>query len=221
MQKIMVIEDDAVIREELSFILSNEGYIPLSVTKFEAVAEQVCEAAPNLVLLDLGLPGRDGFLLCIEIRKRSNVPIIFVTSRDGAIDELRALSLGGDDYITKPYNVPVLLARIKTVLRRHGAGAESDVLETNGLRLILSKGTIVYHGNTAELSRNELRILAYLMGHPDIIVSRADLLDALWDNHICIDDNTLSVNMTRLRYKLGELGLPDYIKTRRGMGYQL
>lgn len=221
MQKIMIIEDDVVIREELSFILSNEGYTPVSITEFDKVAEQVYKAAPNLILLDLGLPDRDGFLLCAEIRKRSNEPIIFVTSRDGAIDELRALSLGGDDYITKPYNIPVLLARIKTVLRRHGGGAESDILKVNGLRLILSRGTISHDGRAAELSRNELRILAYLMGHSGVIVSRADLLDALWDNHICIDDNTLSVNMTRLRLKLADLGLRDYIKTRRGMGYQL
>lgn len=221
MQKIMVIEDDEVIREELCFILHNEGYLPLSVTAFDAVTEQVCATTPDLILLDLGLPGRDGFLLCAEIRKRSDVPIIFVTSRDGAIDELRALSLGGDDYITKPYNLPVLLAHIKAVLRRRSGTAESDALEVNGLRLLLSKATVSCGEHTAELSRNELRILAHLMGHAGVIVSRADLLDALWDNQICIDDNTLSVNMTRLRSKLAELGLPDFIKTRRGMGYQI
>lgn len=221
MHKVMIIEDDEVIREELSFILSNEGYIPLSVIAFDAVAEQTRTAAPDLILLDLGLPSKDGFRLCAEIRKASAIPIIFVTSRDSAMDELRALSLGGDDYVTKPYNLPVLLARIKAVLRRHGGGAESDVLEAKGLRLILSRGIISYEGRQTELSRNELRILAHLMGHPDVIVSRADLLDALWDNQICIDDNTLSVNMTRLRAKLAELGLPDFIKTRRGMGYQL
>lgn len=221
MHKVMMIEDDEVIREELSLILRNEGYIPLAVTKFDAVAEQVCTAAPDLVLLDLGLPGKDGFRLCAEIRKSSATPIIFVTSRDSAMDELQALSLGGDDYVTKPYNLPVLLARIKAVLRRHGGGTESDVIEAKGLQLVLTRGTVSCEGRQAELSRNELRILAYLMGHPDVIVSRADLLDALWDNQICIDDNTLSVNMTRLRAKLAELGLPDLIKTRRGMGYQL
>lgn len=221
MQKIMIIEDDEAIREELSLILSNEGYSPLTVTAFDAVTEQVCSAAPDLVLLDLGLPGRDGFLLCAEIRKQSDVPIIFVTSRDTAMDELRGLSLGGDDYITKPYNLPVLLAHIKAVMRRRNGGTDSDVMEANGVRLILSKGTMTYAGNSMELSRNELRILAHLMGHSGVIVSRAELLDALWDNHICIDDNTLSVNMTRLRAKLSELGLGDFIKTRRGMGYQI
>lgn len=220
-QKIMVIEDDEVILEELSFILSSEGYTPLSVTSFDGVADQVRAAAPDLVLLDLGLPGKDGFRICAEIRKRSDVPIIFVTSRDGAMDELRALGLGGDDYITKPYHLPVLLARIKAVLRRRGGGVESDVLEAEGLRLTLSRGTVTYRERQEELSRNELRILAYLMGRIGTIVSRADLLDTLWDHHICIDDNTLSVNMTRLRAKLAALGLPDFIKTRRGMGYQI
>lgn len=221
MQKIMIIEDDAAIREELVLILCNEGYEALAVTDYSNAVARVYAAAPDLVLLDLGLPGRDGFLLCAEIRKRSNVPVIFVTSRDGALDELRALSLGGDDYVTKPYNIPVLLARIKAVLRRQGGGAESDVLEAGGLRLLLSKGTAAYNGRTAELTRNELRILAHLMSRPGAIVSRADLIESLWDSQIYIDDNTLSVNMTRLRAKLAELGLPHFIKTRRGMGYQL
>lgn len=221
MQKIMIIEDDEVIREELSLLLRNEGYVPFAVYDFGGVADQVCQLEPDLILLDLGLPGRDGFLLCGDIRKKADIPIIFVTSRDGAMDELRALSLGGDDYITKPYNMPVLLARIKAVLRRRGKESASDVMEIEGVRLILSKGVVQYKGASAELSRNELRILAHLMGSRGNIVSRPDLLDAMWDSHICIDDNTLSVNMTRLRAKLSELGLPDFIKTRRGMGYQI
>ena len=161
--------------------------------------------------MDLGLPGRDGISLCAEIRKTSRTPIIFVTSRDSAADELRALSLGGDDYITKPYNIPVLLARIRAVLRRAGGTAEPDVLEAGELALHLARGA----------ASNELKILAYLMGHMGQVVSRADLIEALWDSQIYIDDNTLSVNMTRLRAKLEGIGLPNIIKTRRGMGYQL
>lgn len=222
MERIMIIEDDGAVRDELALILRNEGYDALAVTEFEAVADQVRAAGPDLVLLDLGLPGRDGFLLCAELRRDSGVPVIFVTSRDGAMDELWALSMGGDDYVTKPYNIPVLLARIRAVLRRRGGGAgEGDALEAGGLRLSLIRGTACYGGRSVELSRNELRILAHLMGRPGAIVSRADLLDALWDSHIYIDDNTLSVNMTRLRAKLAELGLPEFIKTRRGMGYQI
>lgn len=221
MPKIIIIEDDTAIREELSLLLENEGCQIMAVTDFSDVSGQIRAAAPDLVLLDLGLPGRDGMSVCTDIRKSSQTPIIFVTSRDSAADELRALSLGGDDYITKPYNIPVLLARIKAVLRRSGGPAEPDVLEAKGLTLHLARGTASAEGGCAELTRNELKILAHLMGSRGQIVSRADLIDALWDSHIYIDDNTLSVNMTRLRAKLEGIGLPDFIKTRRGMGYQL
>ena len=222
MQKIMVIEDDTAIQEELALLLENEGYMPLVVTNFTDIPGQAVLERPDLILLDIGLPGRDGFSLCAALRKAVSAPVIFVTSRDAGVDEVRALSLGGDDYITKPYSVPVLLARIKAVLRRSiGEPEPADILEAGGLRLSLTKGVVSANGKTAELTRNELQILACLMAHTGQIVSRADLIDALWDNQIYIDDNTLSVNMTRLRGKLAEIGLPDAIKTRRGMGYQL
>lgn len=221
MQKIMIVEDDPAIRDELALLLGNEGYAALPVTDFDGVTAQVQQAAPDLILLDLGLPGRDGFSLCAQLRRSCAAPIIFVTSRDGALDELRALSLGGDDYITKPYNIPVLLARVKAVLRRADSAPEPDTLKVGGLSLHLAEGVAVCGGGRAELSRNEIRILAYLMNHAGRIVPRADLIEALWNSRIYIDDNTLSVNVTRLRAKLGELGLPDYIKTRRGMGYQI
>ena len=221
MQKIMIIEDDPVIRDELALLLSNEGYQTVAVTEFTNVAMQVLEYNPNLILLDLNLPERDGLSLCADIRKASAIPIIFVTSRDSAVDELRALSLGGDDYITKPYNIPVLLARIKVVLRRSSGAAEPDMLEAGGLTLHLTQGTASVGNKTVELTRNELKILSCLMNHAGRIVSRTDLIEVLWENQIYIDDNTLSVNVTRLRGKLGEIGLPDLIKTRRGLGYQL
>lgn len=215
MRKIMIVEDDPAIREELALLLENEGYQALAVTDFGDVPGQAGTFGP-----DLGLPGRDGFSLCAELRRRCPVPIVVVTSRNSAADELRALSLGGDDYITKPYSIPILLARIKAVLRRSGGPSEPDILEAGGVRLSLSRGTVWASGRTAELTRNELKILAHLMAHAGEIVSRADLIEALWDSRIYIDDNTLSVNVTRLRNKLGELGLPEQIKTRRGMGYQ-
>ena len=222
MQKIMVIEDDTAIQEELALLLENEGYMPLVVTNFTDIPGQAVLERPDLILLDIGLPGRDGFSLCAALRKAVSAPVIFVTSRDASTDEVRALSLGGDDYITKPYSVPVLLARIKAVLRRSlGEPEPADILEAGGLRLSLTKGVVSANGKTAELTRNELQILACLIARMGQIVSRADLIDALWDNQIYIDDNTLSVNMTRLRGKLAEIGLPDAIKTRRGMGYQL
>ncbi|WP_130864381.1 response regulator transcription factor [Bacilliculturomica massiliensis] len=221
MQKIMIIEDDPAIREELALLLGNEGYRALTVTEFVNVPEQVTDADPDLILLDLGLPGRDGFSLCADIRRNSGAPIIFVTSRDSAMDELQALSLGGDDYITKPYNMLVLLARVKAVLRRSESSADADILTAGKLSVSLTRGTASFGSKTAELTRNELRILVRLMDRPGEIVSREDLIEALWDSRIYIDDNTLSVNMTRLRSKLEALGLPDYIKTRRGLGYQL
>lgn len=218
-ETILLVEDDPVIRDELTLLLENEGYQALPLTDFTDVPGQVRAAGPDLILLDLGLPGRDGLTLCAQIRRERRTPIIVVTSRDSA--ELQALSLGGDDYITKPYNIPVLLARIRAVLRRSGAQDGPEILEAAGLRLNLAKGTAEHGGRTADLTRNELRILTHLMAHAGEIVPREDLIDALWDSCIYIDDNSLSVNMTRLRGKLAELGLPDAVKTRRGMGYQL
>lgn len=242
MQKILIIEDDPAIREELSLLLKNEGYSPLAITDFSDtdIPALAAQYAPDLILLDINLPGRDGFSLCANLQKSTCAPIIFVTSRDSGLDEVRALSLGGDDYITKPYSIPVLLARIKTVLRRTGkTPAPSDIMEYGGLELNLTKGTVSVKTDikpetkvetrtkpksqpqSAVLTRNELQILACLMSHAGEIVSRADLIEALWDNQIYIDDNTLSVNVTRLRGKLAQLGFSDFIKTRRGMGYQL
>jgi DNA-binding response OmpR family regulator len=221
MPKIMIIEDDKTVRDELALLLKNEGYQPIAVTVFENILTQVSESNPDLILLDLGLPGRDGFSLCADFRRNFDIPIIFVTSRDSAYDELNALSTGGDDYITKPYHVPVLLARIRAVLRRSSKKTEPELPSVNGLTLNPTRGTASANGKNIELTRNELQILTCLMEHAGEVVSRTDLIESLWDNRIYIDDNTLSVNMTRLRAKLGGIGLPDFIKTRRGMGYQI
>lgn len=217
----MIIEDDPMIREELALLLENEGYCSVKVTDFTDIAEQARRIMPDLVLLDIGLPGQDGFVLCAQIKRAVEAPVIFVTSRDSGQDEVWGLSLGGDDYITKPYSVPVLLARIRAMLRRAGGSAEPDTMEAAGLTLHLAKGRVSAAGKDVELTRNELKILACLMEHSGKIVSRTDLIEALWDCQIYIDDNTLSVNMTRLRAKLAELGFPDSIRTRRGMGYQI
>ena len=165
MQKIMIIEDDPAIREELALLLENEGYATLVIKRFTDIPAQAAQEHPSLILLDIGLPGKDGFSLCAALRKVVPAPVIFVTSRDAGVDEVRALSLGGDDYITKPYSVPVLLARIKAVLRRSlGEPEPADVLEAGELRLSLTKGVVSVNGKTAELTRNELQILACLMG---------------------------------------------------------
>ena len=217
---ILVVEDERTISNFICRALTANDYKAIPAFRGKEGMSLFFSHSPDLVLLDLGLPGRDGFSLCAELRRRCPVPIVVVTSRNSAADELRALSLGGDDYITKPYSIPILLARIKAVLRRSGGPSEPDILEAGGVRLSLSRGTVWASGRTAELTRNELKILAHLMAHAGEIVSRADLIEALWDSRIYIDDNTLSVNVTRLRNKLGELGLPEQIKTRRGMGYQ-
>jgi DNA-binding response OmpR family regulator len=222
MARILIIEDDAFIRDELVMLLENEGYGVSAVTDFEAAASQAEQTRADLILLDLGLPGKDGFALCKEIRKASRAPVMFVTSRDNSLDELKALSLGGDDYITKPYNIPVLLARIKAVLRRSAeTAAQDDFLEVSGLRLDTAKATLSHDNKTIEATKNEIKILACLMRKPGEVVPRADLIEYLWDNQVYIDDNTLSVNMTRLRAKLDGLGLKDYIATKRGMGYKI
>ncbi len=220
MYKIMIVEDDASTRDELALLLQNEGYFPVLEVDFAEIAKQAEQEKPDLILLDIGLPGRDGFSWCASLQKNRKTPIIFVTSRNSSMDEIRALSLGGDDYITKPYNIPVLLARIKAVLRR-GSTSGADILERDGLRLNLTKGTVTANEQSQVLSRNEMQILACLMEHAGEIVSRSDLIETLWDNKIYIDDNTLSVNVTRLRTKLAAIGKPDWIKTRRGMGYQV
>ena len=165
MKRIALIEDDPTVREELALLLENEGYQVLGVTDFTAVPRQVQAFGADLVLLDLGLPGKDGFALCAALRRESPVPIIIVTSRDAALDELKALSLGGDDYITKPYNIPILLARIKAVLRRTGEGGEADTLTAGPLTLHLTRGTAALGGQTVELTRNELKILALSLIH--------------------------------------------------------
>lgn len=222
MQKVMIVEDDPVIREELTLLLKNEGYFPLAVTDFTTIKEQATKLKPDLILLDINLPGQDGFSVCASLQMSGGAPIIFVTSRDTALDEIKALNLGADDYITKPYTIPVLLARMKAVLRRSKKKTQtSDILEAKGLTLYLTKGMVSSATKSTVLTRNELQILACLMEHAGEIVSRADLIETLWDRQIYIDDNTLSVNVTRLRTKLADLDSPDLIKTRRGMGYQL
>jgi DNA-binding response OmpR family regulator len=222
MPRITIIEDDQFIRDELAMLLENEGYAVSAVTDFAAAVPRVEQYRPDLILLDLGLPGKDGFALCKEVRRVSRAPVIFVTSRDNSLDELKALSLGGDDYITKPYNIPVLLARIKAVLRRSaGNSAQDEIIEANGLSLDTAKATLSHDDKTIEATKNEIKILVCLMRKPGEVIPRADLIEYLWDNQVYIDDNTLSVNMTRLRAKLGGLGLKDYIATKRGMGYKI
>lgn len=222
MEKIMIIEDAKVIREELEVFLSRSGYEVEAPTDFSHIVELVLKSQPQLILLDINLPVFDGYYICREIRKTSDVPIIVVTSRDSELDELMSMNLGADDFITKPYNTQILLARISSILKRtYGSTTQTDVLTYQGLALNLSNGTMTYEHQSVELTKNELKILACLIKNKGTIVSREVLMEHLWKSDLFVDDNTLSVNVTRLRKKLEEIGLTAAIETRRGLGYIL
>lgn len=219
MQKILIVEDTVKIRNELKVLLTKYGYEVKAPEAFNDIIEYVKEENPHLILLDINLPFYDGYYICREIRKTSNVPIIVVTSRDSEVDELMSMNLGADDFVTKPYNVQILLARISSILRRTYDNVSSDVLFYNNLKLNLSKSTITVDGQELELTKNEHKILHCLIKNKGSIVSRDDLMEYLWTTELFIDDNTLTVNVNRLRKKLQKAGLENPIETRRGVGY--
>lgn len=217
-------EDEKDIRLELKLMLENALYQAEAAEDFSDIPRLVDETAPDLILLDIQLPGTDGLKVCRDIRKKTDVPIIFVTSRSNSMDELNGMMMGGDDYITKPYQAPILLARIAAVLKRtgHNKAPENPCRFTwKGCELDMLQGTLTYEGRSEQLTRNELRICCNLFSRAGQIISREELIDDLWENQIFIDDNTLSVNITRIRGKMKEIGLENLIVTRRGQGYQL
>lgn len=221
MNNILIIEDEKLIREELQTLLSNAGFAVSCVTDFENVLAQVKEESPDLILLDINLPAQNGYSLCASIRRFSEVPILFLTGRNTAMDELQALTLGGDDFIAKPYNIPILLARINALLKRGQAVGQPVCLVHDGVTLDSVAGTLSVQEKEAELTKTELKIMYYLFSHAGEIVSRLELVEYLWDNEIHIDDNTLSVNIMRIREKLRTLGKEGLIRTKRGMGYKI
>lgn len=219
MKKILIIEDDEAIRNELKTFLCRYNYDALVVEKFENIIEEIEKENADLILLDINLPIFDGFYICREIRKNSNVPIIIVTSRDSDIDELMSMNLGADDFITKPYNTQILLARINSVLKRVYSKEVQESMVYKDLVLNLSNGTISYKDNTLNLTKNEIKILSYLIKNKGKIISRENLMEYLWNDDFFVDDNTLSVNITRLRKKIESIGFKNPIETRRGLGY--
>lgn len=222
--RIVIVEDDEGIRTELKILLENNGYEVSCITVFSSAVKEILEVCPDLVLLDMNLPGTSGLLICDGIRASSQVPIIFVTSNQTSMDELNCILRGGDDYITKPYQVPILLARIGMVLKRvkQQVNQESTKqLEQRGVTLDLATARICYQDSEADLTKNELKILACLFQNKNQIVQRTQLIDYLWDNEIFIDDNTLSVNITRIRSKLESIGVEQFIETKRGLGYKI
>lgn len=219
--KIFIIEDDEKIRNELCTFLNRYGYKTKYSVDFEHIVDEVLREKYHLILLDINLPYFDGYYICREIRKKSSVPIIVVTSRDSEVDELMSMNLGADDFITKPYNTQILLARISSLLRRTYRSQESEILEYKNLQHDLSKSEVEYKGNKIELSKNESKILYVLIKNKEKIVSRNEIIESLWESDEFIDDNTLTVNINRLRKKLEEIGAVDFIKTKRGQGYIL
>ncbi len=222
MQKILIVEDDEKLRGELEIFLNNNGYQAECLKSFNNTIDDILKINPDLILLDINLPGVDGEYICKEIRKQSNMGIIIVTSRDNELDELVSINYGADHYITKPFNIHILLARINTLLRRTNNSNDSkDKIDAKDFVLNMSNSTIIKNDKIIDLTKNEYKILKYLIENRGKIVSREDIMDCLWESESFIDDNTLSVNITRLRTKLEELGLQDLIETKRGQGYIL
>ncbi len=221
MKKILIVEDDEKLRDELKIFLNNNGYEASILTSFENTINDILNINPELLLLDINLPGVDGEFVCREIRKQSNMPIIIITSRDNEIDELLSINNGADHYITKPFNIHILLAKINSLLRRTDMITNTDIIDAKDFILNINKSTIENNGKAIELTKNEFRILKYLVQNRDKIVSREDIMICLWDSDDFIGDSTLTVNMTRVRTKLEELGLKELLETKRGQGYIL
>ncbi|HEL2027266.1 response regulator transcription factor [Streptococcus suis] len=222
MQKILVIEDDKTISQLVAKNLINWGYQVQEVQDFQMVLEQMEEFQPHLILLDIGLPFFNGYYWCQEIRKTSRVPIMFLSSHDQPMDIVMAINMGADDYVTKPFEMTVLLAKIQGLLRRtYDFVGEQSLLWFEEVSLDLKTMQVSYGQDVEELTRNEFQILRVLFEHGKEVVSREELMRELWNSDIFVDDNTLSVNIARLRKKLAELGLPDVIATKKGVGYGL
>ena len=215
---IMIVDDNEQLQNEIGNLLLINGYSILKPKNFKDIAQIVKDDKPSS--LDINLPNDDGFKICTEIRSFSKVPIIFITSRNTNIDELMAITLGGDDFITKPYNTQILLARINALIKRaYPNDNNMDIIEHNGLTLNILSSTIEHNEKSIELTKNELKILYYLLLNKGKIVSRVDVMEYLWDSAMFINDNTLTVNITRIRNKIDEIGLKGYIKTKIGQGY--
>ena len=222
MQKILIIEDDEKLRCELETFLNKNGFVATSLNKFDNAVEDILKIQADLLLVDINLPYTDGEFICKEIRKTSNVPIIMVTSRDSEMDELLSLNYGADQYVTKPYNIQILLAKIVGLLKRNqNAGNNPDKIDCGEFVLNTAGRIIEKEDNKVELTKNEYKILEYLVIHRQQVISRDEIMDYLWESEEFVDDNTLNVNIKRLRMKLEELGLTDQIETRRGQGYLL
>ncbi|NRD77809.1 response regulator transcription factor [Bacillus sp. BRMEA1] len=221
MFKLLLIEDDATLFQEMKERLAGWSYDVYGIRDFSQVIEEFAAVKPDLVIIDIQLPKFDGFHWCRMIRSHSNVPILFLSSRDHPTDMVMSMQLGADDFIQKPFHFDVLIAKIQAVLRRvYNYNTEAIMLKTwNGAAIDYQNNTVSNDEGTVELTKNELFILKMLVEHKNKIVSREYLIKSLWDDERFVSDNTLTVNVNRLRKKLEELGLGRYIETKVGQGY--
>ena len=219
-RKIGVVEDDDALCREIVYFLESNGYEAYAVAMEDCSVEGILKGGYEMLLLDLGLPGTDGMTLCREIRKVSDLPVIIITSKDTEITELMSMNYGADDFVAKPIRPQLLMAHMEAVFKRVYKGGQDRVC-LDGFEFSVSTGILSAGEKKEELTRNELRILQTLAQRRGSIVTREELMNALWDNYLFVDDNTLTVNMTRLRGKLENIGIFDRIITKRGMGYQL
>ena len=219
MQKIIIIEDDKTISEELKELLDNAGYEGIILNDFPNIKQKILKLKADLILLDINLPIINGELLLKEIRKETDIPIIMVTSRNNEIDEALSISYGADDYITKPYNPNILLLRIGAVLKR--INSNLNIVAYKDLKINVEKGIIQKEDKEIILTKNEMIIFCYLLNHQNKVVTRDELMTYLWNNEEFINDNALTVNISRLRTKLKDLGYSEAINTRKGIGYIL
>lgn len=222
MYKIYLVEDDIRLRDHIKEYIEKFDYEVFVVSDFKEIEKEFDKINPDLVLLDINLPYYDGFYFCRAIRKKSNVPIMFISARTEDAEQIMAIELGGDDYITKPFSLQLLLTKINAFLRRvYGEYGKNDAnnLSVNGLSIDEGNFKIYYESKQIELSKNEFKLLKELLMNKDHIVTREELLSVLWDDEAFVDYNTLTVNVTRVRNKLKELGINNAIKTKRGVGY--
>lgn len=220
MEKILIVEDDETLRDELSNLLSNSGYEVLVLTDFKNSKEEIINLNPDLILLDINIPYLNGEVLLKSLRDdKVNTPVIMLTSSNKTIDEVLSISYGADDYITKPYNPTILLLRIDNIFKR--MKKSFDYLEYDDLKIYPNKGIVVKNGEEFYLTKNEMLIFTYLLNNRGNIVSRDDLMSYLWNSDLYINDNALTVNISRLRGKLYDMGYSDVIVTRKGEGYLL
>nr|WP_297134102.1 response regulator transcription factor [Terrisporobacter sp.] len=222
MMDIFIIEDDKALSREISLTLSKWNYTVKEVKNFENITNEVLECNPKLILMDINLPCYDGFYWCSQIRNFLNVPIIFISSRDNDMDIIMSINMGGDDYIMKPFSPQILVAKIQAILRRtysYNSELKSDIIKFKDITLNIVESKLYFKNKEVELTKNELKIMKILMENQEKIVSRDEIIEELWDTDEFISENTLTVNVNRLRKKLDTIGLEDFILTKKGQGY--